>query len=151
MNDGQEFTFTPEELSRCSQFSHNSQPSRPSLPAPPAFLYEPNASLMKAGCFALLEQRYSARQISAQSHLFVSTVEIPQFPGRAFAIRAVTTMNKHEANVSVRNFPLPADALKKKLKLRDGGTTYIFGTTTEDGRHVLLICEKNDKTKTIRQ
>lgn len=161
VNDGQEFTFTPEELSRCSQFYHNSQPSQPFQAATPAFLYEPNASLMKAGCFALLEQRYAARQISRDSHLFSSPVEIPRFPGRGFAIRAVTTMNKRglkaalggisQANVSVRNFPLTADALKKKLKLRDGGTTYIFGTTTEDGRHVLLICEKNDKTKTIRQ
>ena len=116
---------------------------------------------MKAGCFALLEQRYAARQISRDSHLFSSPVEIPRFPGRGFAIRAVTTMNKRglkaalggisQANVSVRNFPLTAEALKKKLKLRDGGDTYIFGTTTEDGRHVLLICEKNDKTKTIRQ
>ncbi len=161
VNDGQEFTFTPEELSRCSQFYHNSQPSQPFQAATPAFLYEPNASLMKAGCFALLEQRYAARQISRDSHLFSSPVEIPRFPGRGFAIRAVTTMNKRglkaalggisQANVSVRNFPLTADALKKKLKLRDGGDTYIFGTTTEDGRHVLLICEKNDKTKTIRQ
>lgn len=161
VNDGQEFTFTPEELSRCSQFYHNSQPSQPFQAATPAFLYEPNASLMKAGCFALLEQRYAARQISRDSHLFSSPVEIPRFPGRGFAIRAVTTMNKRglkaalggisQANVSVRNFPLTAEALKKKLKLRDGGDTYIFGTTTEDGRHVLLICEKNDKTKTIRQ
>ena len=161
VNDGQESTFTPEELSRCSQFYHNSQPSQPFQAATPAFLYEPNASLMKAGCFALLEQRYAARQISRDSHLFSSPVEIPRFPGRGFAIRAVTTMNKRglkaalggisQANVSVRNFPLTAEALKKKLKLRDGGDTYIFGTTTEDGRHVLLICEKNDKTKTIRQ
>ena len=161
VNDGQEFTFTPDELSRCSQFYHNSQPSQPFQAATPAFLYEPNASLMKAGCFALLEQRYAARQISRDSHLFSSPVEIPRFPGRGFAIRAVTTMNKRglkaalggisQANVSVRNFPLTAKALKKKLKLRDGGDTYIFGTTTEDGRHVLLICEKNDKTKTIRQ
>lgn len=161
VNDGQELAFTPEELSRCSQFYHNSQPSQLSQAATPAFLYEPNASLMKAGCFALLEQRYAARQISRDSHLFSSPVEIPRFPGRGFAIRAVTTMNKRglkaalggisQANVSVRNFPLTAEALKKKLKLRDGGDTYIFGTTTEDGRHVLLICEKNDKTKTIRQ
>ena len=157
VNDGQELAFTPEELSQCSQFSHNSQPSQLSLPATPAFLYEPNASLMKAGCFALLEQRYAARQISRDSHLFTSQQEIPQFPGRAFAIRAVTTMNKRglkaalggisQANVSVRNFPLPAEALKKKLKLRDGGNTYIFGTTTEDGRHVLLICEKTTRQK----
>ena len=161
VNDGQTLSFTPEELSQSSQFSHNSQPSQSSQPTPPAFLYEPNASLMKAGCFALLEQRYAARQASRDSHLFLSPVEIPQFPGRGFAIRAITTMNKRElkaalagvgrANVSVRNFPMTADALRKKLKLRDGGDTYIFGTTTGDGRHMLIICEKHNQTNTIQQ
>ena len=115
---------------------------------------------MKAGCFASIGQRYAARQVSRDSHLFLSPVEIPQFPGRAFAIRAVTTLNKRElktaldgidrANVAVRNFPLTADALRKKLKLRDGGDTYIFGTTTGDGQHVLFICEKHYQTKTIQ-
>ena len=152
VNDGLEFSFTPEELSLCSQLSYNSRLSRSSLPAPPAFLYEPNASLMKAGCFALIARRYAIRQVSRDSHLYVSPCEVPQFPGRGFAVEAVTTMNKKElkaalagvgrANVAVRNFPLSADALKKKLKLRDGGDTYIFGTTTADGTHVVIVCRR---------
>ena len=152
VNDGLEFSFTPEELSLCSQPSYNSRLSRSSLPAPPAFLYEPNASLMKAGCFALIARRYAIRQVSRDSHLYVSPCEVPQFPGRGFAVEAVTTMNKKElkaalagvgrANVAVRNFPLSADALKKKLKLRDGGDTYIFGTTTADGTHVVIVCRR---------
>ena len=156
VNDGQELSFTPEELSQYSRFSHNSQLSQPPQAAPHAFLYEPNASLMKAGCFSLLEQRYGARQASRDSHLFVSASPVAQFPGRSFAIHAVTSMNKKElksalagigrANVSVRNFPLTADALRKKLKLRDGGDTYIFGTTTDDRRHVLFVCEKAGAT-----
>ena len=152
VNDGLEFSFTPEELSLCSQLSYNSRLSRSSLPASPAFLYEPNASLMKAGCFALIARRYAIRQVSRDSHLYVSPCEVPQFPGRGFAVEAVTTMNKKElkaalagvgrANVAVRNFPLSADALKKKLKLRDGGDTYIFGTTTADGTHVVIVCRR---------
>ena len=152
VNDGLEFSFTPEELSLCSQSSYNSRLSRSSLPASPAFLYEPNASLMKAGCFALIARRYAIRQVSRDSHLYVSPCEVPQFPGRGFAVEAVTTMNKKvlkaalagvgRANVAVRNFPLSADALKKKLKLRDGGDTYIFGTTTADGTHVVIVCRR---------
>lgn len=153
VNDDQTFSFTP---SQTSQQSLTSQLS----PAPPAYLYEPNASLMKAGCFALIEQRYACRQISRDSHLFLSSEPIPSFPGRGFAIRAITTMNKRElkaalggtgrANVSVRNFPMTADALRKKLKLKDGGDTYIFGTTTADSRHVLIICEKHHQNQTIQ-
>lgn len=153
VNDDQTFSFTP---SQTSQQSLTSQLP----PSPPACLYEPNASLMKAGCFALIEQRYACRQISRDSHLFLSSEPIPSFPGRGFAIRAITTMNKRElkaalggtgrANVSVRNFPMTADALRKKLKLKDGGDTYIFGTTTADSRHVLIICEKHHQNQTIQ-
>lgn len=153
VNDDQTFSFTPSQTSQQSQTSQLS-------PAPPAYLYEPNASLMKAGCFALIEQRYACRQISRDSHLFLSSEPIPSFPGRGFAIRAITTMNKRElkaalggtgqANVSVRNFPMTADALRKKLKLKDGGDTYIFGTTTADNRHVLIICEKHHQNQTIQ-
>ena len=153
VNDDQTFSFTP---SQTSQQSLTSQLS----PAPPAYLYEPNVSLMKAGCFALIAQRYACRQISRDSHLFLSSEPIPSFPGRGFAIRAITTMNKRElkaalggtgqANVSVRNFPMTADALRKKLKLKDGGDTYIFGTTTADSRHVLIICEKHHQNQTIQ-
>lgn len=153
VNDDQTFSFTPSQTSQQSQTSQLS-------PTPPACLYEPNASLMKAGCFALIAQRYACRQVSRDSHLFLSSEPIPSFPGRGFAIRAITTMNKRElkaalggtgqANVSVRNFPMTADALRKKLKLKDGGDTYIFGTTTADSRHVLIICEKHHQNQTIQ-
>ncbi len=160
VNDDQTFSFTPSQTSQSSLSFHQSQSSQHSQSSPPACLYEPNASLMKAGCFALIEQRYACRQVSRDSHLFLSSEPIPSFPGRGFAIRAITTMNKRElkaalggtgqANVSVRNFPMTADALRKKLKLKDGGDTYIFGTTTADNRHVLIICEKHHQNQTIQ-
>ncbi len=117
-----------------------------------AFLYEPNASIMKAGCFEEVEQRFPVQQISQNSHLFLSSVEIEDFPGRKFQILSVSSMNKQElrialkdierANISVRNFPLSVDQLRKKLKLKDGGYVYIFATTMEDGEHRLFICRK---------
>lgn len=116
------------------------------------FLYEPNASIMKAGCFDALEERYFVKQISQNSHLFLSADEISHFPGRAFQILATSSMNKKElkpalanisqANIAVRNFPLTAQQLRQKLKLRDGGDVYIFATTTADGGHKLFICRK---------
>ena len=125
----------------------------PLLPLSPShFLYEPNASIMKAGCFAEVEQRYPVQQISQNSHLFLSSVEIEDFPGRVFLILSISSMNKQElrtalkeierANISVRNFPLSVDQLRKKLKLKDGGDVYIFATTMADGEHRLLICRK---------
>ena len=117
------------------------------------YLYEPNASLMKAGCFGVLSERYDARMLSKNSHLFVSQAPIEAFPGRSFRIIAVSSFNKKElkrhlsgitkANIATRNFPLSVAELRKRLKLKDGGETYIFATTLSDESHVLVITEKN--------
>ena len=134
-------------------------PYQPVVPAVPAYftaagkyLFEPNASIMKAGCFREVEQQYAVRQLSANSHLFVSDADISDFPGRRFQISSISSMNKQElktvlkeipqANIAVRNFPLSAEQLRKKLKLKDGGDTYIFATTQADGQHRLYICRK---------
>ena len=116
------------------------------------YLYEPNASLMKAGCFSVLSERYGARMLSKNSHLFVSMVPIEDFPGRSFRIIAISSFNKKElkrylsgiakANIATRNFPLSVAELRKRLKLKDGGETYIFATTLSDESHVLVITEK---------
>ena len=53
------------------------------------YLYEPNASLMKAGCFALISRRYEVSALSANSHLFVSNSLIEHFLGRSFRLVAV--------------------------------------------------------------
>ena len=116
------------------------------------YLYEPNASLMKAGCFSILSERYGARMLSKNSHLFVSMEPIVDFPGRSFRIIAISSFNKKElkrhlsgitkANIATRNFPLSVAELRKRLKLKDGGETYIFATTLSDESHVLMITEK---------
>ena len=116
------------------------------------YLYEPNASLMKAGCFSVLSERYGARMLSKNSHLFVSMESIEDFPGRSFRIIAISSFNKKElkrhlsgitkANIATRNFPLSVAELRKRLKLKDGGETYIFATTLSDESHVLVITEK---------
>ena len=116
------------------------------------YLYEPNASLMKAGCFGVLSERYGARMLSKNSHLFVSRDLIAAFPGRSFRIIAISSFNKKElkrhlsgitkANIATRNFPLSVAELRKRLKLKDGGETYIFATTLSDESHVLVITEK---------
>ena len=107
---------------------------------------------MKAGCFAELGKAYGIRAISSNSHLFLSADRVEDFPGREFVVEAVTTLNKRQlketlgclqqANISVRNFPMSVAELRKRLKLRDGGDTYIFATTTREGERVLIVGHK---------
>jgi hypothetical protein len=155
------FEFVPKVGLNCSQAGNELFPrwdysSGYDLSDSPLYLYEPNASIMKAGCFAEVEGRFKVQQIAVNSHLFLSPVEIGDFPGRKFQILAISSMNKQEikkkfsenlvsmesANIAVRNFPMSVDQLRKKLKLKDGGDTFIFATTLASGEHKLLICRK---------
>lgn len=116
------------------------------------FLHEPNASIMKAGCFDELAAAYGVSPVSRNSHLFLSAEPVEGFPGRSFSIERVTTLNKRElrqalagiekANIATRNFPLSVAELRKRLKLKDGGDVYIFATTTAEDEHLLLISHK---------
>ena len=116
------------------------------------FVHEPNASIMKAGCFDELAAAYGVSPVSRNSHLFLSDEPIEGFPGRSFVVERVTTMNKGElrkalvgiekANIATRNFPLTVAELRKRFKIKDGGDVYIFATTTAEGEHVLLISRK---------
>ncbi len=146
INDAQ--SFVCEELAMES----SSVKIAPSTLEEMQYLYEPNASLMKAGCFGVLSERYDAKMLSKNSHLFVSQAPIEAFPGRSFRIIAVSSFNKKElkrhlsgitkANIATRNFPLSVAELRKRLKLKDGGETYIFATALSDESHVLVITEK---------
>lgn len=146
INDAQSFVCDEMEM------EESSVKIAPSTLEEMQYLYEPNASLMKAGCFSVLSERYGARMLSKNSHLFVSQAPIEAFPGRSFRIIAISSFNKKElkrhlsgitkANIATRNFPLSVAELRKRLKLKDGGETYIFATTLSDESHVLVITEK---------
>lgn len=157
VNDNQTFRL-PSTAADCAALPYG-------RPEAGQLLMEPNASIMKAGCFGALSQRFRLAPLARDSHLFVPSAapdgasggEGGVFPGRVFRIGAVTTMGKRElrhalqgidrANIATRNFPLKADELRRRLKLSDGGDTYIFGTTLADGSHVLIVCRKADERK----
>lgn len=147
VNDGQTFTYRLGEPVVMPMQWSGELPAEGDL-----YLYEPNASMMKAGCFGQLAQRYGLQAVAQQSHLFVAERPISDFQGRKFVVNDITTLNSKElkqklagitqANVAVRNFPLKAAELAKRLRLKDGGCVYIFGTRLANGKNVLLLCEK---------
>ena len=116
------------------------------------YLYEPNASLLKAGAFRSIAAAYSVKKLHPNSHLYTSDTQIEGFPGRTFRIINRCSLNKKEikenlsdlkkANITVRNFPLSVDELRKRTKIADGGTIYLFATTLENGDKVLIKTHK---------
>ena len=118
----------------------------------PLFLYEPNASILKAGVQDVLCDRYPVRKLHLHSHLFVGRILIPHFPGRSFRITGWSDFGKknlktfisdlRQANLTTRNFPTSVAVLRRQLHLAEGGDVYLFATTQADGQHILIRCEK---------
>lgn len=119
-------------------------------PLPERYLYEPNASILKAGVQNALCQSYDVRKLHPFSHLFTSSHFIEDFPGRAFVIDDYCGFGKKDlkklldgisqCNLTIRNFPASVAELRKRLKLREGGNIYLFATTLSDNSHALLRC-----------
>ena len=135
------FTLLEEHTSEC-----------PLAEAVGAYLYEPNASILKAGAYRSLTQAYPVEKLHASSHLYTSAHFIENFPGRRFKVEAVSGFGKKElkefmqgmekANLTIRNFPSSVAELRKRLKLKEGGEDYLFATTLADERKVLIKCRK---------
>jgi 16S rRNA G966 N2-methylase RsmD len=118
---------------------------------PLKFLYEPNVAVLKAGAFKSVGSRFGLMKIAPHSHLYTSTELQSDFPGRIFEIiDTVKASNQdiepyladRKANLTVRNFPIGAEELRKKLKLKDGGDVYLFATTLQNNDKRIIICRK---------
>ena len=143
---GQFFTFTREqEQSSPSEYTGTLD----------KYLYEPNASILKAGAFRNVACIYKVKKLHPNSHLYTSGEPIKNFPGRSFRITGVCTLNKKElkgvlgdlkkANITVRNFPSSVAELRKRIKLSEGGEVYLFATTLNNEQKVLIRCEKTER------
>ncbi len=144
-DDGKQvFTFSlPEEAQ--TQIAYTSRLKR--------YLYEPNAAIMKGGAFKLVSRRFGLEKLHPNTHLYTADCFLPDFPGRVFEIvsdwgQAKKKWKVHVAtlggriNVVARNYPLTVNELKKRLKLSDGGSRYLFACTSADGRKFLIECER---------
>ena len=139
----QHYTFTQEQ-------EHTSD--CPLATEVDAYLYEPNASILKAGAYRSLTQTYGVRKLHTSSHLYTSSHFIEDFPGRRFQVEAVSGFGKKglkdflqgmdKANLTIRNFPSSVAELRKRLKLKEGGEDYLFATTLADESKVLIKCKK---------
>ena len=117
---------------------------------PKKYLYEPNAALMKSGCFEAISSIFSVDKLHQHSHLYTSDL-LQAFSGRSFEIITAIPYQKNEIkthllnkkmNVTTRNFPLKVDEIKKKHKISDGGTIFAFFTTNLNNEKIVLLCEK---------
>ncbi|MDR0427033.1 MAG: class I SAM-dependent methyltransferase [Dysgonamonadaceae bacterium] len=143
-DDSQTDCFSYEEESK-AEISHAKELK--------TYLYEPNASLMKAGFYKSIALKYGVEKLHVNSHLYTSSELNPNFPGRIFEILSISSMNKRDlkekiqsernVHLTVRNFPLSVEELRKKLNMKEGGQSCLFATTLSDEKRVII------KTKQI--
>lgn len=137
------FSFSPEEEST-AQVAYASSVQK--------YLFEPNASILKAAAYKLVAERFSFQKLHPNSHLYTSNTFVAEFPGRilevmdSFSFSSSELKRLHQttskANVSIRNFPSTVNDLRKKLKLTDGGDYYLFATTLADNQKRLILTKK---------
>ncbi len=143
--DGRMSRFSVEPGDRCAGVTRMAESVK-------RYLYEPDSAIMKAGVFGAVCAEYQVEKLHPNSHLFTSERAVEGFPGRVFSVERVVPFSKsgmaevkraaEAANVAVRNFPMAAEALRKRLGVKDGGEVYLFGTTLNDGDKVLIMTKK---------
>jgi len=117
------------------------------------YLYEPNASILKAGAFKSLTSSFPVKKLHVSSHLYTSDVLLDNFSGRSFIVEEVFPFSSKlckqiaksipQANITVRNFPMTVEELRKKTSIKEGGEVYLFATTLRTDERVLVRCSKS--------
>ncbi len=116
---------------------------------PQRFLFAPNASILKAGAFKLIAEKFGLSKLASNTHLYTSSALVPDFPGKTFLIEHLNPDSKKlsellpggQVNVVTRNYPLSTEEIKKKWHLRDGGEKFLIGFSTTKRKH-LALCVK---------
>jgi len=115
--------------------------------SPKKYIYEPNAAILKSGGFHEISSQLNLEKLHQHSHLYTSN-ELILFPGRTFLVEQACSYNKKEikkhltdnkANITTRNFPETVAQIRKKTKIKEGGFQYLFFTTVQNNKHIVLI------------
>lgn len=109
------------------------------------FIYEPNASILKAGAFKSIALKFSLTKLSKSTHLYTSSHLIENFPGRSFKVIKLqpdesdfAAIPHRQINVTTRNYPLSPEEIKKKYKLKDGGDQFLIGCSGVNKKFLVL-------------
>ncbi len=121
--------------------------AKASLSAPLKYLYEPCAAFLKSGGFNTIATYYDIHKLHPHTHLYTHQNRLDTFPGRSFEIIAAypvkaSNILPNPANITVRNFPMSAQNLHKKLKIRVGGDDTLFACTLNNDQKAVLHCRK---------
>jgi 16S rRNA G966 N2-methylase RsmD len=132
-----------------SFYQHQEKATEIVFSEPKQYLYEPNASVLKAGAFKIIGTQFNLYKISPNTHLYTSYDLKDNFPGKTFIIKDIKpykdkSIQGKKTNIVTRNFPFTPEIVKKEMKLRDGGTDFLFACRNLENALILIDCTKID-------
>ena len=122
--------------------------------APGEFFYEPDPAIIKARLTQALARRFDFRFINRGSDYLTSPEEAEDFPGRCFRILETLpykpkTVKKFlesrgitGASVQRRDFPLSPEEIRRKFRLKESDTVYLFFTRDAGGGLLCVCCTR---------
>ncbi|WP_288457996.1 class I SAM-dependent methyltransferase [uncultured Chryseobacterium sp.] len=122
------FTFGDEETT-VAEFSE-----------PERYIYIPNNSILKAGIFNVISEKFKLKKLHPNTHLYTSNQKITDFPGRILEMEVIDAkqiVKKGQFNIISKNYPLKPEEIKKKYNLKDGGENYLIFTQSKKGKIIL--------------
>lgn len=113
------------------------------------YIYEPDVSLLKSGCFKLITERFGVIKLHPNTHLYTSPEPKEDFIGRKFKVISCTgyknfskSSSLNKANIITRNFPLFPEEIKKKHRIQDGGLNYLLFTTGPSNNLLVIHAQR---------
>ncbi|MEN4762102.1 class I SAM-dependent methyltransferase [Chryseobacterium sp. C39-AII1] len=107
---------------------------------PENLIYIPNNSILKAGVFNLISERFGLKKLHPNTHIYTSHEKINDFPGRILEVEVIDAKQikkKSQFNIISKNYPLKPEEIKKKYGLKDGGENYLIFTQSKKGKIII--------------
>ncbi len=105
------------------------------------YLFEPNKSIMKAGAYNLVCERFGLTKLGLSTHYYIAGADADTGMlgkyGKVFIVREVLPLNNRnikktgtgypKSEVTARNIRMTSDQLRTRLGVRSGDDAHIFG------------------------
>ncbi len=107
---------------------------------PEKYIYIPNNSILKAGVFNLISERFTIKKLHPNTHIYTSNKKTENFPGRILEVEVIESKGvkkKSQFNIISKNYPLKPEEIKKKYGLKDGGESYLIFTQSKKGKIII--------------
>jgi hypothetical protein len=121
---------------------------------PGAWLYEPDAAIIKARLTAELARQFQLTFLNRTVDYLTSAQRVEPFPGRSFRIeecrqfrpksfrKELAELGITNAAIQRRDFPLSVEELRKRYKIGESSERFLFFTKDASGGLVWLSCRK---------